>query len=374
MITVSLKSVNFLAFANLTDYFIKDIINTRLSFMKKSGFPFWIFVAIFAIIAFPKLAGMLPLIFFMWFVFGMLSPARSSRRQPSRRYPTRENPYRKTYDSRYEDKRGHSEPQTYQPKNYRYDDDIQTAPPSDADLANPWEKPKTSAKPNQEQPKEQTQKTSYKPAPLKESEKQNFLVYFIPILVGALATSVAMQMGLDKIFASAIGIVLTLGLLGLLYLLRGKKVKETLDANAELIADGKQKVAKINELAQSLDNNPSIQWEIQEIARTVSDLYDNFIEDPSDIDRARSFIKYNLPDAIKLMETYVKVSNNPNIQTQENYDQLKKAEDAIISIRESFQKLQQDLLANDLMDLEVQSRSIKTVLQSHMAFMEQDKA
>ncbi|MFV0321249.1 MAG: 5-bromo-4-chloroindolyl phosphate hydrolysis family protein [Alphaproteobacteria bacterium] len=342
--------------------------------MKQSGFPFWIFVAIFAIIAIPKLAGMLPLIFFMWFTFRVLSPAKSSRRQPSRRYPTRENPYRKQYDSRYEDKRGHSEPQTYQPKNYRYDDDIQPAAPSDADLANPWKKPGASTQKTQEQAQEKTKKQEYKPAPLKESEKQNFLVYFIPILVGALATSIAMQMGLNNIYASALGIILTLGLLGLLYLLRGKKVKQTLDANAQLIADGKQKVAKINELAQSLDNNPSIQWEIQEIARTVSDLYDNFIEDPSDIDRARNFIKYNLPDAIKLMETYVKVSNNPNIQTQANYDQLKKAEDSIISIRESFQKLQQDLLANDLMDLEVQSRSIKSVLQSHMAFMEQDKA
>lgn len=341
--------------------------------MKKSGFPFWVFVAIFAIIAIPKLAGMLPLIFFIWFTFSVLSPSKSSRRQPSRRYPTRENPYRKQYDSRYEDKRGHREPQTYQPKNYRYNDNIQPATPSDTDLANPWRKSESATQQSQEQPKEKNKKQDYKPAPLKESEKQNFLVYFIPILVGALATSIAMQMGLDKIYASALGIVLTLGLLGILYLIRGKKVKETLDANAELIADGKQKVAKINEIAQSLDKNPSIQWEIQEIGRTVNDLYDNFIEDPSDIDRARNFIKYNLPDAIKLMETYVKVTNNPNIQTQESYDQLKKAEDSIISIRESFQKLQQDLLANDLMDLEVQSRSIKTVLQSHMAFMEQDK-
>ncbi|MFV0430724.1 MAG: 5-bromo-4-chloroindolyl phosphate hydrolysis family protein [Alphaproteobacteria bacterium] len=352
--------------------------------MRRSGSPAWIIATVFIIMALPTLATWIPIVIFIWFVASVMMPSHSSRYPRSQKRTPRQNPYKKIYYEHYgygsnqrtsrRTSRGYDEPETYHPKNYRYDDEQEQytrANKPQPGLDNPWEKKQNSPK-AETQDTEKNAKKAYKAAPLKESEKQNFLVHFIPILVGALVTSVSIHLGLDKIIASALGVILTSGLFLVMYLMRKKKVKESLSGNEQVLADGHKQALKINEFAEKLDKNPEIQWEVQEIGRIVEELFDGFVEDPSDIDRARNFIKYNLPEAMNLIEAYVKVTSNQSLSDGESA-QIKKAEETIVTIRESFQKLQQDLLANDLMNLEVQSRTLKSVLQTHSSFVGKDK-
>ncbi len=348
--------------------------------MRKNRFPSFFFIAIFVIMLLPKLAGFLPLIFFSWFLFRILFS--SSSRSPKR---PRENPYRKRYEKKYgqqyEHKHAdsrHKEPESYRPKNYRYNDEYEAEASQETrrdDLKNPWQKktntPKASYGQKDKKQTAQKPKTKYKAASISKQEKQSFIIYFIPVLVGALAASVAMQMGNTSLEASIIGIFLALSLLGIMLLIRGKRQKKALSGNELIFEQGSIYVNQITEIAERVGHNPSIQWEIQEIAHIVEALYENFREDPSDIDRARSFIKYNLPEAVKLMDSYAKISSRSEITSAPHTAQLQKAEEAIIAIRESFGKLQQNLLTNDLMDLEIQSRTIKGVLQNNLHFIKE---
>ncbi len=336
--------------------------------MGKKGFPSFFFIAIFIIIALPKLAGFLPIIIFSWFVFRMLLGGKSSGH-------TKENPYRKRYEKKYgyqkkyddeKNRDAYSEPKSYKPKNYSY-----SRHEDEEDLENPWQEKQEKKAAKKRQPHKEDIKYKYKPAPISRQEKQSFMLYFIPFLVGALTISIAMQMGLDKITALALGAFLAFILLVIMGGLRKKKRQKALSGTALIFEQGQQYVVQIAQIATQLDDNPSMQWEIQEIAHIVDRIYEGFREDATDIDRHRNFIKYNLPEAIKLMEGYAKVYGRSRQQNMsaENNAQLQKAEEAIITIRESFEKLQQDLLSNDLMDLEVQSRTIKGVLQNNLNFI-----
>lgn len=340
--------------------------------MRKPSRMTFFLIAFMMIILFPDLAGFLPVFIIGWLIF------RSLTKPPS--YTPKQNPYRKRFEKKYKsynppphtDAR-YREPESYQPKNYRYNapQTEEQIYQSDENLDNPWKKTSEAQKAqkstrSQSHPKKEQQK-KYKPAPITKQEKQSFIFYFIPILLGALATSVAMQLDYTRLAASLIGLFFTFVPLAILLLIRGKKKKKALSGQELIFEQGHRYVAEIKEIAEQIERNPSIQWEIKEIAYIVKALYKNFEEDPSDIDRARHFIKYNLPDAIKLMSSYARLSARPQVDSQ----QLQKAEDAIISIRESFEKLEQDLLSNDLMDLEIQSRTIKTVLQNNLHFIKE---
>ncbi len=342
--------------------------------MSKKGFPSFFFIAIFLVVILPKLAGFLPIIIFSWFAFRFLFGSPKSRR------PTKENPYRTRYEKKYGIS-NHSrydpygEPESYRPKNYSYGSkNVEAKAAIDEPLENPWQKKKSTHSPEQVQRKKhQSRKEKYKPAPISKQEKQSFTFYFIPFLIGALAVSVAMHMGFAKIVALGIGGFLTLIIMLIIRAMRGNKRKKVLSENELIFEQGQSYVMQIAQISEQMDYNPSLQWEIQEIANIVNAIYENFKEDPSDIDRNRNFIKYNLPEAIKLIEGYAKISARSRHQniSADNKAPLQKAEEAIITIRESFEKLEQDMLTNDLMDLEVQSRTIKTVLQNNLHFIKE---
>lgn len=333
--------------------------------MRKPSRMTFFLMAIMVIILFPHLAGYLPVFVIAWLIF------RSLTKPPA--YKPKQNPYRKRYEKKYKqhhkphyDDERYQEPQSYKPKNYRYNDPYREEEPAHNDLENPWKK----TSPAQEKPteaKSKTTKRKYKAAPISKEEKQNFIIYVIPVIIGALAASIAMQFDYTRLAASIIGLFFTFVILGLILLIRGKKKKKALSGHELIFEQGRRYMAEIMDISEQVERNPSIQWEIQEIGHIVEALYKNFEEDPSDIDRARNFIKYNLPDSIKLMASYAKLSGHPQVNAQ----QLQKAEEAIISIRESFENLQQDLLSNDLMDLEIQSRTLKTVLQNSLHFIKE---
>ncbi len=342
--------------------------------MRKNRFLSFFFMTIFIIMVLPQLAGFLPLIFFSWFLFRIFFG--SSSRTP--RMP-KQNPYRKRYEQKYgrqyeqNNYNPHREPESYKPKNYRYTDEYSTDK-EQSDLENPWQKKTDSHKPSHKERSKKTtaqkSKEKYNAAPISKQEKQSFIIYFIPILVGALAASIAMQFSYTSLAASIIGIFLAIFILGLMFFIRGKKQKKALSGNELIFEQGRHYVTEITDIAERIEHNPSIQWEVQEIAHIVEALYESFREDPSDIDRSRNFIKYNLPEAIKLMDSYAKISSrSQKISTRSA--QLQKAEEAIIAIRASFEKLQQNLLTNDLMDLEIQSRTIKGVLQNNLHFIKE---
>ncbi len=316
-----------------------------------SGSMKWFFIGLAIIIFFPSLAPLLPFILLFWY-FKKTSKTSSKDRDSY----VRQNPYLRS-------KPTIGEPEHYRPKSYRIND-VEPQPDIQPDSY-------MRSKSEQQQQYKTAQKHSPKRSKTinKKQEKQSANRYIFPLLAGAIATIMALFVLDDRLIASIIGISVAL-VSSLIVFAKQRANKPKIAQGDELIIEqGYAKADQIQALADQLDARPSIQWEVQEISIVVREIFENFVDDPEDIQQARSFIRHDLDDAIKLIQTYTKIVTSK--LSAENHDErIAIAESSIISVRESFQKLQLDLLENDLLDLEVQSKTLKSVLKNSMNFVE----
>lgn len=140
-----------------------------------------------------------------------------------------------------------------------------------------------------------------------------------------------------------------------------KKPPKKNPSNFPLITMLHNHIVDFSHLADQLNHRPAIQWEITETATILRDVADYFESDPKNLKRSRSFIRHNLPDAVKLIETYANLANRPRFDFES--PKVKEVEEAITRIRQSVNHFYNDLLDDDLMDLEIQLKSIESTIQ-----------
>ncbi len=317
-----------------------------------SGNMKWFFIGLAIIMFVPSLAPLLPFILLFWY-FKKTSGASCKDKDSY----LRQNPHRNR------NRPTAHEPEHYRPKSYRIND-----------IENPY----TDIQPDsyvRTKPKQQPQKQQSKPRQQqkptkitnKKQEKQNANRYIYPLLAGALATIIVLFMLDDRLVASMAGIGVAVISSLIVFITQRAKKPKIAEGDELIIEQGHAKADKIQTLAAQLDDRPSMQWEVEEISNVVRDIFQNFVDDPEDIKQARAFIRHDLDDAIKLIETYIRVVKSKLNQEDER---ITAAENSIINVRESFQKLQVDLLENDLLDLEIQSKTLKSVLKNSANFVD----
>lgn len=329
--------------------------NDKILPSKRSGqgnMP-WFFIGLAVIMFFPSLAPLLPFILLFWY-FKKTSKTSAKDRDAY----LRQNPYLKS-------KPVAREPEHYRPKSYRINDlepqpDIQ---PDSYVRSAPDPDSKVEQKPHQKQPTAKRKKVINK-----QQEKQSANRYIFPLLAGAIATIITLFVLNDRIIASIAGISVAVISSLIIFIKQQSNKPKIAEGDELMIEQGYEKADKIYALAGKLDSKPSIQWEVEEISTVVREIFENFVQDPADIKQARSFIRHDLDDAIKLIETYTKVVTS-KLSSETHDKRIAMAEASIISVRESFQKLQLDLMENDLLDLEVQSKTLKSVLKNSANFV-----
>ena len=130
----------------------------------------------------------------------------------------------------------------------------------------------------------------------------------------------------------------------------------------EIQAMGRDAVVHLSRLARriSKENVAQAVWDISDI---VEQIFKNFEDDPADVTLAvsQTFLNINLSRAMRIVETYASLNGN----TLDNGDAktLAEAEEAITIIRSGFQEVLAQCRADNLRQLDHDSRVLTKMLE-----------
>ncbi len=119
-----------------------------------------------------------------------------------------------------------------------------------------------------------------------------------------------------------------------------------------VIRESSDKVREIRGYTMKIRNN-DVASKVQEICRAAMDIIDSFQKDPADIKRSRQFINYYLDSTRKIVGKYVELADSRTM-TPEIEAAMRRVEEVLGSILDSFKKQKSSLLENDLLDLDVE--------------------
>jgi len=107
--------------------------------------------------------------------------------------------------------------------------------------------------------------------------------------------------------------------------------------------------------------NTDVREKIKEIAALVSEIIKDIKNHPEDFNSARQFFNYYLEATLKIVRQYVDLSNQA-YKSEALNNSLQKVEEELESIRKAFEKQLQILIDNDVLDLDVELKVLKTSL------------
>jgi len=130
---------------------------------------------------------------------------------------------------------------------------------------------------------------------------------------------------------------------------------------AQIIAkEGVTKITKIRNQTAMIKNN-DVAKKIRDICKIGLDIFDDLKKNPNDVNRAKPFTNYYLDSTAKIVNQYIDLSNNKN-KTPELEESLKKVEDLLDNIEETFKKQLNLLLENDIMDLDTELQVLEKTM------------
>lgn len=203
-----------------------------------------------------------------------------------------------------------------------------------------------------------------------EANAKNRIRRFATILVG-----IGFFIALKTFLGYGTFLSMILALLGFIALrIAWPKAKKEEKSNVEIAPDAginprdaqriidecTDKVREIRAMTIRIKNN-EVAEEVRAIARTAMNIIDNFRKDPKDIKRARQFINYYLDATVKIVSRYVELSNAA-VVTPEVEKSLKKVEEIMHSVRQTFEKQHEMLLQDDLLDLDTEVEVLKKTM------------
>ncbi|OHD56665.1 MAG: hypothetical protein A2Y33_13160 [Spirochaetes bacterium GWF1_51_8] len=137
-----------------------------------------------------------------------------------------------------------------------------------------------------------------------------------------------------------------------------QKQKPAPDAPVDLIAEGNRRIGIILEEAKRIKSQ-EVKDKIAAICEISGRIFDHLREDPSDLKRAKKFVLYYLDSTTTIVKKYADLSRH-TVQSADMTKTLKRAETLLDTIREAFEKQLLSFLENDVMDLDVEVKTLES--------------
>jgi len=120
-------------------------------------------------------------------------------------------------------------------------------------------------------------------------------------------------------------------------------------ASEKAVKDGLEKLKNLRNNTRMIINN-EVASKVQDICKTGFDIFEYLGKNPGDIPKARQFINYYIDATEKIVNQYIELSARKD-KTKEIEESLKKVENMLDSIKDTYSKQLHNLLENDLLDL-----------------------
>lgn len=133
------------------------------------------------------------------------------------------------------------------------------------------------------------------------------------------------------------------------------------DIEAEkTVRQGIEKLRNIRNLTLKIVSN-DVAKQIQDICKTGADIFDYIRKNPDDFKKAKQFINYYLDTTEKIVNRYVQLSAAKD-KSSEIEASLKKVEETLASIDQTYKKQLHNLMENDVLDLNTEIKVLETTM------------
>lgn len=130
--------------------------------------------------------------------------------------------------------------------------------------------------------------------------------------------------------------------------------------NQALLREGIRKLTLVRQKTRMIKDN-AVAQKVQDICKIGMEIFDDLKKHPEDIKKAKQFINYYLDTTEKIVNQYVELSNKRTI-TAEIEESLKKVEEILDSVKDTFNKQLQSLLDDDLLNLDTEIKVLKNTM------------
>jgi len=131
-------------------------------------------------------------------------------------------------------------------------------------------------------------------------------------------------------------------------------------ATEKTIRQGIEKLRSIRGMTLKIASN-EVAKQIQDICRTGAEIFEYIRKNPGDLKKAKQFINYYLDATEKIVNRYVQLSSAKD-KSAEVDASLKKVEETLASIDETYKKQLNNLLENDVLDLNTEIKVLETTM------------
>jgi len=151
------------------------------------------------------------------------------------------------------------------------------------------------------------------------------------------------------------------------FLLSPKKKEEqggsslSAELRKEILSMGKQNVQELA-LWIARIRDPSVRIQGERILTLARKILQEAEKDPKDIPLAKSFLNYHVRAVAKIIRQYVELSEK-SLQGNSFQDTLHRVEDSLQQIAKAFEGQYERLLANDVLDLDVELKVLEQTIQ-----------
>lgn len=143
----------------------------------------------------------------------------------------------------------------------------------------------------------------------------------------------------------------------------GKIEVEDEDTYLELkdtISEGYERMEEIKKLAGKITNS-RVRTKVNRISSAAQKVFNYLEKNPEKIRSARRFFSYYLETTHTILTKYVALSDQ-GLQTPEITETLKKVEDILDAIAETFEKQLASLMTNEVIDLDAEISLLKNTM------------
>lgn len=126
------------------------------------------------------------------------------------------------------------------------------------------------------------------------------------------------------------------------------------------VKQGMDRLRNIRNNTMMITSN-DVASEIRDICKTGTEIFDYIQKNPDDLKKAKQFINYYLDATEKIVKRYVELSSNKD-KSPEIENSLKKVEEMLQSINETYRKQLDNLLEDDLLDLNTEIKVLESTM------------
>jgi 5-bromo-4-chloroindolyl phosphate hydrolysis protein len=141
---------------------------------------------------------------------------------------------------------------------------------------------------------------------------------------------------------------------------REAAVPEPVKAAGEVVNEGMEKLRRISNATRMIQSN-EVAATIRDICRVGVEIFDGIKKNPGKMNKVKQFTNYYLDATKTIVEQYVELSGRTN-RTPEVDQALRKVEDLLGIIRQTFDRQLANLLEDRLLDLNTELTVLKNTM------------